>query len=305
MPVHFACPHCGEQTLVDEQFAGQTGPCINCGRPIVVPIFSSEATQAGAGSPTSASRPAMRTYWPLMILVSLAGLGALTGIAILVSSLLQPAIQAARANNARKQCARNLRQIGAAMLAYEADYGTLPPAYLADEKGTPLHSWRVLILPYLGEQEKRMYQRYDFNCPWNSAQNAWLSGQMPEVFACPADPNALAMKETSYLVFVGKGTMFPGAKANRRSAATDGLEQTILVVECRGTGIGWLEPKDLTGSMSMYQIGVDLGGNHAGGMNALMASGTTEFLPVTMPSEHVRALVTPNGQEPNPLELLD
>jgi hypothetical protein len=34
----FTCPHCGEQTLVEDKYAGQSGPCIRCGKLITVPL---------------------------------------------------------------------------------------------------------------------------------------------------------------------------------------------------------------------------------------------------------------------------
>jgi len=37
MPIPFTCPHCGHPTTVDDQFAGQTGPCAACGQTITVP----------------------------------------------------------------------------------------------------------------------------------------------------------------------------------------------------------------------------------------------------------------------------
>jgi hypothetical protein len=48
MPIPFACPHCGRQTLVEDKFAGQSGPCIECGKTIVVPL----ALTPGAVVPT-------------------------------------------------------------------------------------------------------------------------------------------------------------------------------------------------------------------------------------------------------------
>jgi len=36
MPIPFTCPHCGRQTLVPEQYIGQSGPCVGCGRTVTV-----------------------------------------------------------------------------------------------------------------------------------------------------------------------------------------------------------------------------------------------------------------------------
>ena len=44
MPFPFTCPHCGKQTIVPDQYYGQSGPCIGCGRIVV-------ALPAGAASP--------------------------------------------------------------------------------------------------------------------------------------------------------------------------------------------------------------------------------------------------------------
>lgn len=298
MPVHFTCPHCQEQTLVDDEFAGHSGNCIQCGRPIVVPGIPASQT---ATAIAQRERRKKRLYWPLLAVVGLAVAGATLGMCTLLMAILQPALQVARANSMKSQCARNLRQIGAALMAYEAEHGSLPPAYVADSAGKPLHSWRVLILPYLGNQEKELYREYDLSLPWSSPENMRLLGRMPSVFACPADPNALPRGETSYMVVVGKGSLFPGSTSLSRSRAIDGLEQTIMVVEVRSAGTSWLEPKDLTEGVVMYQVGIDIGGNHTAGANALLANGETEFLPINMPPEHVQALLSPAGNEPNPL----
>ena len=51
MPLQFTCPHCGVRTQVADQFAGQTGPCRQCGRTVTVPHL-----RAGLGSGVQAPR---------------------------------------------------------------------------------------------------------------------------------------------------------------------------------------------------------------------------------------------------------
>ena len=53
----------------------------------------------------------------------------------------------------RVDCVANLKQIGLAMEAYHQKYGRFPPSFVPDKKGTPEHSWRVMLLPFLGETE--------------------------------------------------------------------------------------------------------------------------------------------------------
>jgi hypothetical protein len=75
--------------------------------------------------------------------------------------------------------------IALAMLIYERDHGTLPPAYSVDEAGRPLHSWRVLLLPYLGHQTLQDKIRLDE--PWDSPNNLPLLAEMPDVYSSVGD----------------------------------------------------------------------------------------------------------------------
>ena len=43
-----------------------------------------------------------------------------------------------------------MKEIVMAIEEYKGKNGHYPPAYIADGNGKPLHSWRVLILPFLG-----------------------------------------------------------------------------------------------------------------------------------------------------------
>ena len=53
MPISFTCPHCGNQTLVADQYAGQSGPCAQCGKPITIPL-AGQAFVPPAGQPYQA-----------------------------------------------------------------------------------------------------------------------------------------------------------------------------------------------------------------------------------------------------------
>src|SRR5262245_19381933 len=87
------------------------------------------------------------------------------------------------ANRGARQgdCVMHLKQIALALLNYQDRYGYLPPAIVADANGKPLHSWRVLILPFLGGED--VYAKYDFNEPWNGPNNSRLQAELPEWFA--------------------------------------------------------------------------------------------------------------------------
>ena len=67
--------------------------------------------------------------------------------------------------------------IGKALVEYHADKGHFPPAYVLGQDGRPAHSWRVLLLPYLGYED--LYSRYNFSEPWNGPNNRLLADEMP------------------------------------------------------------------------------------------------------------------------------
>ena len=110
-------------------------------------------------------------------------------------------------------------QILLALHNYHSEYNALPPAYVADANGKPMHSWRVLILPYM--EQSALYNRYKFNEPWNGPNNITLLNSMPSIFACPSrfsNPTNL----TSYVAVTGPGTMFPApGRPNSTMSRTD------------------------------------------------------------------------------------
>ena len=139
---------------------------------------------------------------------------------LLVGMLLLPAVQTAREAARRMQCMNNLRQISLAVLNYEADYKCLPPACIPDKNGKPMHSWRVLILPYL--ERRDLYEQYKFDEPWNGPNNSKLLASRPRLYICPSDATALPPETTTELhcggrrecrVAPGQAVKFQGLRA--------------------------------------------------------------------------------------------
>src|SRR6476620_4852071 len=82
----------------------------------------------------------------------------------------------------RMQCSNNLHNIAIALQNYHDDHGSFPPAYIAAADGKPMHSWRVLLLPYLDRED--LYAKYRFDEPWDGPNNSQLHGQALKVFLC-------------------------------------------------------------------------------------------------------------------------
>jgi len=239
-----------------------------------------------------------RNSW---FLVGLAGL--VIGVWLCLPTL-GPHVSSAR----RLQCGNHLKDIAAALDAYHTAKGTFPPAYLADSNGRPIHSWRVLILPYLGRND--LYARYNFNEPWNGPNNRKLLAEMPHEFGCPSEPGPMSGRtETSYLAVVGPGTVWPCEKAVSMSQILDGTSSTLLVVEVHDSGIAWLEPRDLHISQMPMAInpprGQSINSRHGSkddhgrgnGTVAVFCDGHTQFLPNTLSPKTLRAALTIAGGE--------
>jgi hypothetical protein len=106
-------------------------------------------------------------------------------------------------------CKTNLKRLGLALHNYHDDHGSFPPPYIADKAGRPMHSWRVLLLPYLSEsaEQQTVLREYRFDESWDGPHNRKLHDLTLKVFRCPSD--ASPATETTYVAVVG-ATRPPG-----------------------------------------------------------------------------------------------
>jgi hypothetical protein len=171
--------------------------------------------------------------------------------------------------------------------------------------GRPMHSWRVLVLPWLGQ--KALYDRYNFAEPWDSVHNREVTAQMPAVFRCPADKKAPA-RETNYAMIVGPGTVCNGTVSCKPEEIRDGESQTILVVEVVDSGIHWAAPRDLNVEGMSFQInspgGKDISSRHSpgqyNGANVVFCDESVHYLYTSIDPAVIKALITIAGGEKVP-----
>jgi hypothetical protein len=192
----------------------------------------------------------------------------------------------------RIQCSNHLMQIGLALQNYHDDYRSFPPAYIADAGGKPIHSWRVLILPYM--EHKSLYDKYSFSEPWDGPNNSKLHSEVLQVYGCPSRSGGQPRSETSYVAVRGTRTAWPNEKATNYDRITDGTSNTILVVEIVNSGIHWMEPRDLDfGQMPMAvnpDPGPGMSSPHPNVALAVFADGHTAALTKNTPPEILRRL---------------
>ena len=271
MPISFSCPHCGLETTVADRYAGQAGSCSQCGKPIVYPP----------------RKPASKVA---ILIIGLAVLVAMVVWGILESP--PTAREAAR----RAQCQYNLKQIGVALHCYEQANGAFPPAVFTDDRGKPTKSWRVAILPYIGQSD--LYHSYHSKQPWDASQNRAVGNTPLDIFRCPSDSGATANPtETNYMRIVGKDTV--GGEPNEAvkiSDITAGTSYAILVVEVSGLNIHWEEPRDLTAEEFMNMVAKRRVSHHSGGFNVLMADGSVHFIEYTVVPKALRSMLLRNDQ---------
>jgi hypothetical protein len=299
----FTCPHCRTRTEVEDEFSGQSGECVVCGREITLPDFAPGARSRPVQNVSGLSGKRKRSVaWIAVAVVLLLLVGAtLIAIARVGSST------ASRLRQGRTRLAsiKNLETIAQALNAYAADHGAYPAPAIVSRSGQPLLSWRVLILPYLGEEE--LYDRFDLNAAWNSGQNQMISYQdMPAIYRHP--DNQGWATDTVYHLVTGTGTLFPKSGPLSPRQVTDGATKTILVVEASASSM-WTEPLDLdfvtSGGTINSASGNDLGGATDGGVCVVTVDGLGHYLPETTASMTVNALITPQGGEPLPDDVLD
>lgn len=300
MPFYFTCPYCLNKTLVSEELSGKSGPCVGCGKTVTIPaVPAPKRTDIAPVEQQSSPQLVELRRSPVPRWLIRTGIYALALMPIVVASIwfMQPVIIKLKAQRDIALCKQNLHQIAKALNNYAADYGMYPPAVTYDASGKAMHSWRVLILPYLNE--RKLYDTYNMSKPWDAAENAHMQAQIPAVYVSPANRN-IAIGESSYMLITGPGTLFPpkGAPGNPK-LVPDGAGNTLLVVESNNRLTSWIEPVDLDVTKLPARVGMlgGIGGSHQEGATAAYVDGKTVFIPNDAAKPVIDGLITPAGGE--------
>ncbi len=293
MPISFTCPHCGHATQAADQYAGQTGPCASCGGQVTIPMAK---PQSGVSPPKKNIGGGSTGAVIAIVVVAILGITVVCGG--ILAALLLPAVQAAREAARRTSCQNNLKQIGLALHNYHDVYNTFPPAYIPDEDGEPMRSWRASVLPFI--EQAPLYDRYDFHKRWDDPENQFATTVSIPAYRCPSDPGQTPF-DTSYVLITGTGTIFEAGNPAGISSILDGTANTVMAVEIASSGIAWPKPEDLDIEAFVAMFGGSGAGRtrspHPGGVNALFADGSVRFLSFDIPQNEARALATRAGME--------
>ena len=175
----------------------------------------------------------------------------------------------------------------------------------------PERSWRVTLLPYFGYES--LYEEYDQQKPWNASENEALQNERVRPLSCPSNPyfaDNHGRYFSAYAAVTGEGTVFPALTSTRVRNITDGLSNTLTVVEACGQQIIWTEPRDVDPSADPVAInakGSSLGKSsgiassfHLGGTQVLLADGSVRFVSQNIDTNVLNALLTAAGGESLP-----
>ena len=199
----------------------------------------------------------------------------------------------------RARCVFNLSHLATAIWDYETALGHLPAAGVSVNNGKPVQSWRVAILPWLGQKD--LFDKYDPKQPWNSPKNRKLAGSMPDFFRCPNDPAAnRTTQQTSYVMIAGKGGL-GGLNGEARPLDTVASPSTtILLIEVPGSGVHWMDPRDLSIDEVVARLKMPDRGGHPGLLLAAFCDGHVEAMSDENIDRTLRGLANSDKQKSHP-----
>lgn len=203
---------------------------------------------------------------------------------------------------ARAQSEANLKLIVTAVhvpdndAANNADRGLIEN--ICDDAGKPLLSWRVQLLPRLGEEE--LYKQFRLNEAWDSEHNKKLIAKMPKFYALPSTKTT-AEGQTYYQAFLGKKgvavrPILQDGDPHGLSYGmiSDGTYCTVLLVEA-AEAVPWTKPADIP--FDPEAALPKLGGHFTGGFHVLLCDGRVRFAKDTVDPIALKAAITANGGE--------
>lgn len=139
-------------------------------------------------------------------------------------------------DNGSSKLMHDMHDVAAAINAYKARTGKYPPPYLSSKNGTMTLSWRVALLPDLGEWG--LYSQFDIDQPWDSEKNLAGLANMPRCFAHPKqDRDQIAKGFTHLMATKSKAGYFSGQPLT----SIKSLQMPALVVESR-QAVEWTRP---------------------------------------------------------------
>ena len=205
-----------------------------------------------------------------------------------------PVVNMKRNAVARTGTGTKLGEVFKALDLYANDNnGKYPPVFTKNAQGSPLLSWRVLILPYIEQQN--LFNKFNQNEPWDGPTNKPLLSFMPKMYLSSGNYDVNTAFKTTFLAPVAKETVFSPLGAVTKNAISDGLSNTILVADVDDDfATEWTRPVDLNVNSQNPSLG--LTNSNPAGFMALFCDGSVKVVP-NRPLPNVWAMFTIGGGE--------
>ncbi len=228
---------------------------------------------------------------------------------------ITPSARYLRRLGQRVQCQNNLKMIALALYNYHDVFKSFPPAVTYAADGTPMHSWRVAITPFL--MQNTFYDAYDFRQAWNGPGNVLLTDEVPEVpissvtakcagvvfdaayfgYRCPSAPRSQDRWMANYVMLIDDRRGKPNGPPNQPGSVPPSLSKksAVIIIEIADSDIRWMEPRDVLLSELSMKINDrsrrSLSSDH-GGACVAYADGSVEWLDDATTEEYVGVLLT-------------
>lgn len=228
------------------------------------------------------------SWRPLLIFLGV------VAVALVVFALLLPALASRRRPDPHQHCRQSLKAIGYALTNYSLEMKCFPPSVTRDSRGIANHGWRAAILPFI---ELRYSSAYNPRLPWYFEGNRKTMEPYAELFHSLAD-ESLA-QQASYVAVTRPGFLFDAGRVVKPADVTDGLENTIMLVEASSTGILFDAPGDLTWEdfAARYEDKSLSTHGYGHGFHVLFADGQVVDLGYSNDIRVLRAMFTIGGGE--------
>ena len=196
----------------------------------------------------------------------------------------------------------NLRRIILGVVKYETIHRTMPKQAIYSDDGTPLLSWRVAILPSLGEGE--LFGKFRLDEPWDSPHNIKLLKEMPD---CYRGPFLGSDTKTPFQGVVDAGNESTTAMVKHEHSAIglrdfrDGTANTIMLIQSdKDSAVEWTKPKDLMLEPDQPLKGI---GNDRSFFGVVSVSGAPMLFPSDVDPDLLRLYLMRNDGEALPTKM--
>lgn len=147
---------------------------------------------------------------------------------------------------------------------YYAVHGEFPPATIHDQNDARMHSWRVLLVPFI--EANTLYDAYDFSEPWNAPVNIGLAKKtnaanypkhlppafVGEIYTQTRGKSSRDDFTTDFLLLSrARAERFafrkvPTSDKTTLMSAVSSVPSELIIIQLDRTAIHWMEPRDLS-----------------------------------------------------------